>query len=154
MQQLLSLTSFAVQHAAHAPSSGLLSALAARANPMLPQAATVALQTRFASKKQGGSTRNHRGQNPKNLGFKMASGQVAIPGNIILRQRGRRWHPGNWVGIGRDFTLYALRQGRIKMHRCPLRKRKWVYLELMEGQEAGKGLQQEQGLQLTAGEGL
>lgn len=118
---------------------------------MLPQAATAALQTRFASKKQGGSTQNHRGQNPKNLGFKMASGQIAIPGNIILRQRGRRWHPGNWVGIGRDFTLYALRRGRIKMYRCPLRQRKWVYLELMEDaaaeaqdavDQAGEGSQQ------------
>lgn len=152
VQQLLSLTAFATHHAT-TPHTALHTALNTnvftqfthQVQHMLPQAATVALQTRFASKKQGGSTQNHRGQNPKNLGFKMAGGQIANPGNILVRQRGRTWHPGNWVGIGRDYTLYALRRGKIKTYRCPFRKRKWVYLELCEEGGAKVGVANEKG---------
>ncbi len=154
-QQLLSLTAFATHHATthtHTVNT-LLSPHLAHHIPthVLPSAATAVLQVRFASKKQGGSTQNHRGQNPKNLGWKMAGGQVANPGNIIVRQRGRTWHPGNWVGIGRDYTLYALRRGKIMTHRCPFRKRKWVYLELLE-EEASKGSEVEEAHQGVEGE--
>lgn len=61
----------------------------------------------MAHKKAGGSTRNGRDSNPKYLGVKKFGGERVIPGNILVRQRGTRWHPGKGVGIGRDHTLYA-----------------------------------------------
>ena len=62
----------------------------------------------MAHKKGLGSTRNNRDSNPKYLGVKKFGGENVIAGNIILRQRGTRWNPGNNVGIGRDHTLFAL----------------------------------------------
>jgi large subunit ribosomal protein L27 len=67
----------------------------------------------MAHKKGEGSSKNGRDSNPKYLGLKMSGGQAAIAGNIILRQRGTRMHPGVGVGIGRDHTLYALTDGVI-----------------------------------------
>ncbi|RZC68277.1 hypothetical protein C5167_031540 [Papaver somniferum] len=58
---------------------------------------------RWATKKAAGSSKNGRDSNPKNLGR-------VIPGNIIVRQRGTRFHPGNYVGIGKDHTLFALKE--------------------------------------------
>lgn len=68
----------------------------------------------MASKKAGGSTKNGRDSNPKFLGVKMFGGQAIIPGQIIVRQRGTKFHPGKNVGIGRDFTLYARSEGEVK----------------------------------------
>ncbi|MBS0456635.1 MAG: 50S ribosomal protein L27 [Proteobacteria bacterium] len=65
----------------------------------------------MAHKKAGGSTRNGRDSNPKFLGVKLYGGQAVAAGNIIIRQRGTEYHPGMGVGIGRDHTLYALRDG-------------------------------------------
>jgi large subunit ribosomal protein L27 len=68
----------------------------------------------MAHKKAGGSTQNGRDSNPKYLGVKCYGGQHVIAGNIIIRQRGTRFHPGSGVGMGRDHTLYALIEGIVK----------------------------------------
>jgi len=68
----------------------------------------------MAHKKGLGSTRNNRDSNPKYRGIKVYGGQTVIPGNIIVRQTGTRWHPGNNVGIGRDYTLFSLIEGVVK----------------------------------------
>jgi large subunit ribosomal protein L27 len=61
----------------------------------------------MAHKKGAGSTKNGRDSKSKRLGVKKAGGQVVIPGNIILRQRGTKFHPGENVGMGKDHTLFA-----------------------------------------------
>ncbi|MGL4950924.1 MAG: 50S ribosomal protein L27 [Mycoplasma sp.] len=68
----------------------------------------------FASKKGVGSTKNGRDSNPKFLGAKLADGQLALPGQIIYRQRGNRIYPGKNVGQGRDHTLFAKSEGIVK----------------------------------------
>jgi large subunit ribosomal protein L27 len=67
----------------------------------------------MAHKKAGGSTRNGRDSNPKYLGIKRYGGQVINAGSIIVRQRGTQFHPGRYVGIGKDHTLYALKSGTV-----------------------------------------
>ena len=68
----------------------------------------------FAHKKGGGSTDNGRDSNPKYLGVKRADGQSVLAGNILVRQRGSKFKPGNNVGIGKDDTLFALINGVVK----------------------------------------
>ncbi|MEE8324256.1 MAG: 50S ribosomal protein L27 [Candidatus Humimicrobiaceae bacterium] len=68
----------------------------------------------MSSKKGVGSTRNGRDSNPKYLGLKKSGGQVVIAGNIIIRQRGTKFHPGVNVGMGRDHTLFAKVDGRVE----------------------------------------
>ena len=68
----------------------------------------------MAHKKAGGSSRNGRDSKPKMLGVKLYDGQAARGGSIIVRQRGTRIRPGRNVGLGRDFTLYSLIDGRVK----------------------------------------
>lgn len=68
----------------------------------------------MAHKKAGGSTRNGRDSNPKYLGVKLFGGQAVAAGNIIVRQRGTQFHPGPNVGLGRDHTLFALKDGTVK----------------------------------------
>lgn len=67
----------------------------------------------MAHKKGQGSSRNGRDSKAKRLGVKKFGGQVVIPGNILIRQNGTKWHPGKNVGMGRDYTLFALVGGRI-----------------------------------------
>jgi len=67
----------------------------------------------MAHKKAGGSSRNGRDSESKRLGVKVYGGQAVIPGNIIVRQRGTEFHPGDNVGIGKDHTLFALTEGRV-----------------------------------------
>ncbi len=67
----------------------------------------------MAQKKAGGSSRNGRDSNSKRLGVKRFGGQVVRAGTIIVRQRGTRIYPGVHVGMGRDFTLYALADGTV-----------------------------------------
>ncbi|CAL5219209.1 g1000 [Coccomyxa viridis] len=74
------------------------------------------VQRRWASKKQGGSTQNRGGSLPKMLGIKLYGGQACSAGNIIIRQRGTEFHPGSNVGMGKDHTLFALVEGKIKFH--------------------------------------
>jgi len=67
----------------------------------------------MAHKKAGGSSRNGRDSAGQRLGIKSFGGQTVIPGNILARQRGTKWHPGQNVGIGKDHTLFALTTGRV-----------------------------------------
>ena len=67
----------------------------------------------MAHKKAGGSSRNGRDSNPKMLGVKLFGGEVVAGGNVIVRQRGTKFHPGAGVGIGKDHTLFALRDGNV-----------------------------------------
>jgi len=67
----------------------------------------------MAHKKGGGSTRNGRDSHSQRLGVKKFGGQLVIPGNIIIRQRGSTYHPGDGVGMGKDYTLFALSAGRV-----------------------------------------
>jgi len=71
----------------------------------------------FAHKKGVGSSRNGRDSESKRLGVKRADGQFVIAGNILVRQRGTKVHPGNNVGIGSDDTLFALVDGVVKFER-------------------------------------
>ncbi len=71
----------------------------------------------FASKKGVGSSRNGRDSQAKRLGVKRSDGQDVLAGNILVRQRGTKLHPGNNVGIGRDDTLFALVSGVVKFER-------------------------------------
>ena len=68
----------------------------------------------MAHKKAGGSSRNGRDSESKRLGVKRYGGQIVIPGNILVRQRGTEYHPGENVGMGKDHTLFALVEGRVE----------------------------------------
>jgi large subunit ribosomal protein L27 len=68
----------------------------------------------MAHKKAGGSSRNGRDSAGQRLGVKKSGGQHVLAGNIIVRQRGTKWHPGENVGIGKDHTLFALREGEVE----------------------------------------
>ena len=83
----------------------------------------------MAHKKAGGSTRNGRDSNPKYLGVKHYGGESVIAGNIIVRQRGTKFHAGVNVGVGKDHTLYALADGKVKFETKGLPKRKFVSVE-------------------------
>ena len=78
----------------------------------------------MAHKKGGGSTSNGRNSNPKMLGIKRFGGQRVTAGSILVRQRGTRIHPGSNVGVGRDFTLYALIDGVVKFEPASRNRRK------------------------------
>jgi len=67
----------------------------------------------MAHKKAGGSSRNGRDSAGRRLGVKKFGGERVIPGNIILRQRGTKWHPGEGVGMGKDHTIFAIRDGNV-----------------------------------------
>lgn len=67
----------------------------------------------MAHKKAGGSTNNGRDSVAKRRGVKLFGGQVAVPGNIIVRQKGTKWFPGEGVSMGKDFTIFATREGRV-----------------------------------------
>jgi len=71
----------------------------------------------MAHKKAGGSSRNGRDSEGRRLGIKKFGGEVVRAGNILARQRGTKFHPGENVGIGRDFTLFALADGTVKFER-------------------------------------
>ena len=82
----------------------------------------------MAHKKAGGSSRNGRDSNAKRLGVKRYDGEYVTIGNVIMRQRGTRIKPGRNVGLGRDFTLFALVDGRVKFEWASKgRKRASVY---------------------------
>ena len=68
----------------------------------------------MAHKKAGGSSRNGRDSESKRLGVKKFGGEKVIPGNILVRQRGTKWHPGVNVGIGKDHTLFAKTEGAVE----------------------------------------
>jgi large subunit ribosomal protein L27 len=71
----------------------------------------------MAHKKGEGSVKNGRDSNSKRMGVKLYGGQAAIAGNIIVRQRGTQFHPGENVGVGKDWTLFALVPGRVNFRK-------------------------------------
>jgi large subunit ribosomal protein L27 len=76
----------------------------------------------MATKKAGGSSRNGRDSAGRRLGVKMYGDQKVIPGNIIVRQRGTRIHPGENVGMGTDHTLFSLVKGKVKFKKSKLNR--------------------------------
>lgn len=86
----------------------------------------------MAHKKAGGSTRNGRDSKSKRLGVKKFGGEVVTAGNIIVRQRGTRFHPGVNVGCGKDHTLFAKANGTVKFLIKGPQKRKYVSVEPAE----------------------
>ena len=81
----------------------------------------------MAHKKAGGSSRNGRDSEGRRLGLKKSGGQEVIPGNIIIRQRGTKYYPGENVGMGKDHTLFALTEGRVAFAK---RKNKRTYVSV------------------------
>lgn len=82
----------------------------------------------MAHKKAGGSSRNGRDSAGRRLGVKKYGGEIVVPGNIIVRQRGTRFHPGAHVGMGKDHTLFATAPGRVAFRRGRL-GRTWVSVD-------------------------
>ena len=80
----------------------------------------------MAHKKAGGSSRNGRDSESKRLGVKVFGGQTVIPGNIIIRQRGTRFHAGKNVGCGKDHTLFSLAGGKVQFAIRGPKNRKFV----------------------------
>ena len=78
----------------------------------------------MAHKKGSGSTKNGRDSNSKRLGLKRYGGQEVTTGNILVRQRGSKFYPGTNVGMGRDYTLFALIDGTVKFEFCYKGKKK------------------------------
>jgi len=89
----------------------------------------------MAHKKGMGSSRNGRDSNSQRLGVKLFDGEVVKPGSIIIRQRGTRFHPGLNVGLGRDYTIFALIDGQVKFEPYAKGRRKKisVYAAAVEG---------------------
>jgi large subunit ribosomal protein L27 len=83
----------------------------------------------MAHKKAGGSTRNGRDSESKRLGVKLFGGQAVRSGNILVRQRGTRFHPGRNVGCGRDHTLFAKADGKVVFERRGPLNRKYVSVD-------------------------
>ena len=86
----------------------------------------------MAHKKGGGSTKNGRDSNAKRLGAKRADGQFVLAGNILVRQRGTKIHPGTNVGIGGDDTLYAKADGIVKFERFGSDRKKVSVYEVQQ----------------------
>jgi len=91
----------------------------------------------MAHKKAGGSTRNGRDSKPKYLGIKRYGGQVVSAGEIIVRQRGTKFHPGMHVGLGKDHTLYALKAGKVSFSTKGKLRKRCVSIEPMDTAAAG-----------------
>jgi large subunit ribosomal protein L27 len=83
----------------------------------------------MAHKKAGGSSRNGRDSESKRLGVKKFGGQAVLAGNILVRQRGSRYHAGENVGMGRDHTLFAKAAGRVVFERKGPKSRTYVRVE-------------------------
>ena len=92
----------------------------------------------MAHKKAGGSTKNGRDSESKRLGVKIFGGQKIIAGNIIVRQRGTRYHAGTNVGLGRDHTLFAKKDGFVKFERKGPKNRQFVRGAAISLFESGK----------------
>lgn len=90
----------------------------------------------MAHKKGQGSSRNGRDSNPQYRGVKLHDGQVAVAGNILVRQLGTRFHPGEGVSVGRDWTLFAVRDGVVRFEQK--RNRRMVSVYPIEQEAAAK----------------
>jgi len=102
------------------------------------------LPHRPATKKAGGSSQNGRESNSKRLGVKKLGGTKVIPGNIIVRQKGTKFHPGENVGLGKDFTIYARAPGRVQFTYDPKRKR--TYISVIDERQIEVGEKKHEGL--------
>ncbi|WP_075433958.1 50S ribosomal protein L27 [Buchnera aphidicola] len=80
----------------------------------------------MAHKKAGGSSRNGRDSKSKRLGIKKYGGEYVYPGNILIRQRGTKFHPGYNVKCGKDHTLFATSQGKVKFEKKGILKKKFI----------------------------
>ena len=89
----------------------------------------------MAHKKAGGSSRNGRDSESKRLGVKKFGGEIVVPGNIIVRQRGTKYYPGAGVGMGKDHTLFALNDGRVAFRDGKL-GRKFVCVDMATAEAA------------------
>lgn len=89
----------------------------------------------MAHKKAGGSTRNGRDSNPKYLGVKRYGGQFVKSGEILIRQRGTKFHAGTNAGIGRDHTIYALAEGLVQFKKSGKPQRQYVSILPLESLE-------------------
>ncbi|PST17320.1 50S ribosomal protein L27 [Mesorhizobium plurifarium] len=89
----------------------------------------------MAHKKAGGSSRNGRDSESKRLGVKKYGGEAVIPGNIIVRQRGTKWHAGANVGLGKDHTIFALTTGNVDFRKKANGR---VYVSVMPKAEAAE----------------
>ena len=78
----------------------------------------------FAHKKAGGSSKNGRDSNAQYRGVKKFGGEAVLAGNILVRQLGTKFHPGNNVGLGKDYTLFALTDGYVKFERLGKKRQK------------------------------
>jgi len=87
----------------------------------------------MAHKKAGGSSRNGRDSAGRRLGVKKFGGEVVVPGNIIIRQRGTKFHPGSNVGMGKDHTIFALIDGNVTFDK---KTRGRTYVSVMPPQDA------------------
>lgn len=90
----------------------------------------------MATKKAGGSTRNGRDSNPKYLGVKRYGGQLVNAGEVLVRQRGTKFHAGPGVGLGRDHTLFALVTGLVRFVKKGPQYRQFVCVDAVSTQEA------------------
>ncbi len=89
----------------------------------------------MAHKKAGGSSRNGRDSAGRRLGVKKFGDQAVVAGNIIVRQRGTKWHPGDNVGLGKDHTLFALTDGAVTFRDGKLGRK---YVHIMPAADAAK----------------
>ena len=89
----------------------------------------------MAHKKAGGSSRNGRDSAGQRLGVKKFGSESVIAGNIIVRQRGTKWHPGTGVGLGTDYTIFAKIDGQVKFHAGP---RNRTYISVVPVKEAAE----------------
>jgi len=76
----------------------------------------------MATKKAGGSSRNGRDSAGRRLGVKRYGGQIVVPGNIIIRQRGTKIHPGDYVGMGKDHSIFSLIKGKVQFKKSKLNR--------------------------------
>ena len=89
----------------------------------------------MAHKKAGGSSRNGRDSAGRRLGVKKFGGEAVVPGNIICRQRGTKWHPGDNVGMGKDHTIFATAEGRVSF---ATKANKRTYISVLPMQDAAE----------------
>jgi len=137
----------AVQHARAAAAAAASSVSATTTSYLnmensIPSATGVGFDSfwRGATKKAGGTAKNGRDSNPKFLGVKKFGGEYVIPGNIIVRQRGTKFHPGQHVGMGKDHTIYSLVTGQVhfsvdKTGGSGRRKKPRKYISVVPGED-------------------
>ncbi len=90
----------------------------------------------MAHKKAGGSSRNGRDSHAQRLGIKRFGGETVVPGNILVRQRGTQYHPGENVGIGSDHTLFAKAEGQVSFRHGGPRNRVYVNVQVASAAQA------------------